>query len=139
MIRSMTLIIPLLVNLALLVAAFKFNRWVKRQKWSGRLRWRRRLSFMLFFAAPIVWVATLVLPEAVAAPFQVLDRVGKGVDAAIAWTTTAAKEGAEAASGMGLLALKPLVTAMAYAAVGFVLGWPLDRVTSDEPEPESQD
>ena len=133
----MKLFVPLLVNVALLVAAFRFNRWVKRQRWAGQLRWRRRLSLTLFFAAPLVWVLTLILPEAAAAPLHLLDRVGAGIDAAIAWATVAAKDQLESASGIGLLTLKPLLTAVAYAAVGFVLGWPIDRLAGSEDDPES--
>ena len=88
------------------------------------------MGLLLFCAPLLVWIGEAILPDAFVVPLQLFDQIGKAIDAGIAKLTSATREEIEQASGMGLLALKPLLNAVAYTAVGCILGWPLDALAN---------
>lgn len=121
----MKLIIPLVVNVALLFLWGKLYLWSRRRRGAARLVWRRRVGSLLFFLPLLLWVAGLVLPEAARPLLEAAGAVSKALDAALAWLTGQVE--AEL-TGAWALAVKPLVYALVYGLAGVVLGWPLDRL-----------
>ena len=120
----MSLIVPALVQLALLVVGVKLYLWSRRSARAARTRWRRRMGSLLFFLPPLMWLGRLVLPELAHAPLDLVAAANERLDAGLAWAIGAAED---QLGGVWRLGVSPIVHVLFYSLAGVLVGWPLDR------------
>ncbi len=113
------------VRLALLVGAVKLFVWARRREKAARTRWRRRVGLTLFLLPLILWVAELLLPDALQPLVAALRAVERGIDAGLAYVIG---KGQQELQGIWRLAVKPMVYAGFYGGAGVLIGWPLDAL-----------
>ena len=132
----MQLIVPLIVQVALLIGGWKLWRWAKKREKASKTQWRRRFTALFFVSPMVLWVATAVLPENDV--LNLLSFLNDLLDAGIAWTIGTVKEGLDEVGGIGVLAVKPVLHSIVYALLGAALGWPLDRMRAKKAEAEGE-
>lgn len=104
--------------------------WWKARKWAraADTKWRRRVGTLFFLAPFLVTLAkVLPLPEVTKVPIEALGKLRDGVDALLKAATGVA---AENLSGFWLAAVRMLLSAAIYGGIGWLVGWPLDKVFS---------
>jgi hypothetical protein len=119
------LLVGAVVNVAILVAAWKLWRWSRKQAAAGRMAWRRRVGLTFLLAPMLLALLTWVgLPEALLLPLKAIALMNQGIDFALSFLITAAREHLP---GPLAVAIKPLCYAIVYGGLGVLIGWPLDR------------
>jgi hypothetical protein len=119
------LIVSLVVQLGLLVAGWKLWRWARRREKAAKVRWRRRFA-AAFFVSPMIFAFLLwLLPEN---PLIVaLATLNRWLDQGVESVIGTAQESLRQSGAVGVLAVKPVIRSLVYAALGAAVGWPLDR------------
>jgi hypothetical protein len=120
----METLVELVVQAVLLVAAFKLWRWARKQKRASQTKWRRRFGLLLFLAPIMAIFGRMFLPETLQMPIAALLWINDTLSSLLNTLLGVAEENA---SGIWLIAIKPLCYAAVYGGAGFLIGWPLDR------------
>ena len=136
----MQLIIPLIMQIALLVGGWKLWRWAKKREKAAKTTWRRRFTALFFISPMLLWVLTAIFSDNQL--LQGISFLSTNLDKGVDWLVGSAEEAAKSVGAMGVLAVKPVIKSVVYALLGTVVGWPMDKLfgkKSDEDEGEAED
>ena len=122
----MSLIIPLIVQIALLIGGWKLWRWSKKSEKASKTAWRRRFTALFFVSPMLLWILGAIFKDN--AIIQAISFLSTNLDKGVDWLVGSAQEAAKSVGAIGALAVKPVIHSVVYAILGALLGWPLDRL-----------
>lgn len=128
-----------LLEIAVEVALFATGCWLffRTRRWARQTdhRWSRRFGCAFFVAPILLWFGELALPEAWLFPLRFLVAVR---DVLESYTAELAGLSEANLSWFWQVVLSPLAHVIVYGLAGMALGWPLDRLSRQPPEPLSE-